>query len=183
MKRAILGGLAACALSLAGLAVPGIAHAAPASAASTGGFPSSGLPFAIQTTVNGQPRCLTRPAGSLANAPYPEFEPCSVLDLQPRQQWYQKSVDAKGYGIVKDSEGDCILGTPRLYPASVCAKLTPAVAAGASWKQLPDGLVANEKNGNYWGVTGSALEHPQLTGTKNPGTAAPFSLLVLDLLP
>jgi hypothetical protein len=191
--------LAATGLAFAGLpAVPAASAATlsrsafdAVSAAHTSGFPTGLLPFAIQATVGGKAICLTRPAAPVTDkGQVLNFQACSLLDLSPQQEWYQRAVNSAGYGPVTDANGDCIVWSAYslgLLPAGKCASLKAKNpwAPPLSWTQRANGTIAN--NGTTatsriaWFVK-TSTEPPRLGITGNV-TATPFSILILDVVP
>lgn len=155
----------------------------PADAA-TSGFPPAGVPFALQTSINGQTACLTEPA-TVINGSHAGFAPCSLLDLDPRQEWHQVSVDANGYGLITDNAGNCLAdphGVALITPATCATRqASPASAPTDRWKQLSDGRVDNAyKRPVYWFIAG--IKTTPFVSANTSGNAV-FDALILDIVP
>ncbi|WP_328315400.1 hypothetical protein [Streptomyces sp. NBC_00388] len=121
----------------------------PASAA-TGGFPPPNTPFTIKTVLeDGKARCVSRAENP--RIMLMRFRPCDTNDK--KQQFVQRSVDARGYGIVWNVDGSCLVGKV-IVSGALCKGLNPT---NSSWKQASDGRVVNNgaKRLEYWGHVGS----------------------------
>ncbi|QDY77540.1 hypothetical protein [Streptomyces qinzhouensis] len=141
-----------CGLALASAALTvctfGLIAGAPAQAATTG-FPTPGTPFLIKSTIEGASLCATyekaKPTSKNGSL---KFRKCTSGDL--RQRFVQPSVNAEGYGIVRNTEKDgCILGSYLEY-LRLCKK--------ALWRQNADGTVSDPKpSDGYWCLRNSLI--------------------------